>query len=85
MGWIFNGLIYLWVLLFSFFFFLLLLLLDWIFWVLEILGFVLRRDAVEIFEEVKDVVGSEVELRVVVRKGGGRVLWKLRFERDNNG
>ena len=72
MGWIFNGLIFLWVLLFFFFFFLLLLL-DWIFWVLEILGFVLQRDAVEIFNEVKDVIGSEVEIRVVVRKGGGRV------------
>ena len=40
---------------------------------LEILGFVLQRDAVEIFNEVKDVIRSEVEIRVVVRKGGGRV------------
>ena len=35
---------------------------------LEILGFVLQRDAVEISDEVKDVIGSEVELRV--RKSG---------------
>ena len=53
---------------------------------LEILGFALQRDVVEISAKVKDVVGSEVELRVIVRKGGGRVdLWKLRFKRDNNG
>ena len=58
MGWIFNGLIY-------YFFF---PLLDLIFRVLEILGFVLQRDAVEISDEVKDVIGSEVELRV--RKSG---------------
>lgn len=53
---------------------------------LEILGFVLQRDVGEISGEVKDVGGSGVELRVVVRKGGERVdLWKLRFERDDNG
>ena len=68
---------------FSFFSF---FLLDWVFRLLEILGFVLQRDAGEISGEVKDVGGGEVELRVVVRKGGGRVdLWKLRFERDDNG